>query len=135
VNFFWENSRIGFKVLGEYLFAYGPEITTSTGWTDTTTILTEWAEWGQHRAGLGVISTKPQFGKWKPGIRWYHDFVEGSGQVVLGLTGPVAPMISANIAVPIVYGPDYGYFWQNNEDDPGNRVLGLIVQLSISSSF
>ena len=133
-NFFWEDADIGIKLLGEYIFSYGPEITVNDGWSDEDTVSTRWAEWGRHQVGLGLIATKPWIGSFKPGIRWYHNFIDTSGQFVLGLTGTFAPMITANIAIPIVYGPNYGFYRLDNED-PENRILSLIIQLKLKSSF
>ena len=132
INFFWENSSV--QLLGEYMFAIGPKVTVNTGWDEENDVSTQWAEYGQHRLGLGAIAKKAMIGKFKPGIRWYHNFTDNSGQFVFGLTGPFAPMITANIALPVTYGPDYGYYSLSNED-PENRVLSLIIELELSSSF
>ena len=133
-NFYWENSELGIKFLGEYTYALGPNVTINTGWAEDDSILKSWAQYGKHRLGIGLLSTKPWIGKFKPGIRWYHDFSDTSGQFVIGLTGSFAPLITAEIGIPIVYGPDYGYYRLNNED-PENRVLSLIFQLTLESSY
>ena len=133
-NFYWENSDLGIKFLGEYTYALGPNVTINSGWSEDDSILKSWAQYGKHRLGIGLLSTKPWIGNFKPGIRWYHDFSDTSGQFVIGLTGTFAPLITAEIGIPIVYGPDYGYYRLNNED-PENRVLSLIFQLTLESSY
>ena len=133
-NFFWEDSGLGIQLLGEYIFSYGSDITVNNGWKDDGTIKTTWAEYGQHRIGLGIRSTKGWIRDFKPGLLWYHNFADSSGQFVLGVSGTFSPLISAEIGIPIVYGPDYG-FYRLNSDDPENRVLSLIVRLTLESSF
>lgn len=123
-NFFWENSDIGVKLLGEYEFAHGPGVR----------VMGLWTPYGRHLAGIGVSFSKLLIGNMKPGIYWKHAVMDNSGQFVIGLSGTFAPMITANLGIPLVYGKAGGYYMQNN-DDPEDRLLSAALQLSISTSF
>lgn len=144
-HMFWESSELGLQLIGEYRFSYGPEVQTrigpfpSSGESETASDDQDdpnlvWAPWGVHRSGVGVVFTKARIFGLKPGLRWYHQYNDHSGQIVAGLTGTIAPMLKINIGLPVTYGESWEYSRQNNED-PAGRVIALIVQLSLSRSF
>ncbi|MGI9255825.1 MAG: hypothetical protein ACR2PY_02705 [Salinispira sp.] len=127
-NVFWE-SDIGLRLFGEYFFAYGPQEVIYISETETVP-----AEAGTHIGGVGILFPDLFGGDWSPGLRWFHNFSDGSGQVVAGITGTIAPHLRLNIAIPAVYGASYGYYQRNN-DDPERRRLSLVTQLTLSASF
>ncbi len=129
-NLFYEYGAIGLQAIGEYYFAYGPNHLIQTSSEER-----EIAPFGIHRSAIGLLFSRiSSLRGWKPGIRWFHDYSDMSGQVVLGITGPLAPMLSLNFALPVVYGDEFGYYRQNNED-PAGRVISTLFQVSLSRNF
>ena len=70
-----------------------------------------------NRAFDAVVDVKNP-GGWKPGLRWVHSFADVSGQLLLGLEGPIAPYLRLAVAFPFRYG-----------DSPGNYSRYLVSQL------
>ncbi len=127
-NVFWE-SDIGIRLFGEYFFAYGPQEVIHISETETVP-----AEAGTHIGGVGMLFPDLFGGDWSPGLRWFHNFSDGSGQVAAGITGTIAPNLRLNIAIPAVYGASYGHYQRNNADPEGRR-LSVVTQLTLSASF
>lgn len=71
---------------------------------------------------------------WNPAVQWRHTFVDSSGEVVLGLDGLLFNDIDVGLAVPIVYGAD-GSRFRGSATDPDNRVLSLLLRLTLAVSF
>lgn len=122
------DSSIGIRLLGEYSFAYGPNVRVYTSGEEKV------AEAGEHIIGLGFLLTSLFANDWRPGIRWFHHLSDGSGQVITGITGTIAPNLKADIAVPLIYGASGGYYPRENPD-PGKRKLSLLLRFTLSTSF
>ena len=99
-SLFWEGGRHKWQLILEYLF-------------DTSV-----PDYLGHSVGLGVLASNWLPGGWKPGLRWVHSFADVSGQLLLGLEGPIAPYLRLAVAFPFRYG-----------DSPGNYSRYLVSQL------
>ncbi len=122
-NLFWETgSNPKLSILGEYF--YNGSVFSSTG--------ERLAD--RHLAGIALgLSGIPRF-SWDIGLQWFHAFHDGSGQVALGMDGPLAPGLTATLALPVTYGAP-GTYYRANNPEPGNRVLSLAFQIRMSFSF
>ena len=131
-SLFWEGGRSKWQLILEYLF-------------DT------WVpEYQGHSLGLGAAVRNWLPGGWKPGLRWVHSFADASGQLLLGLDGPIAPYLRLSIGFPFRYGAPDGYysrylvsqlpgveFLERFEDGqiPGNPAAAMMVALTLSIDF
>ena len=113
---FWEGGNPKLSVIAEYLFD------------------SEVPDWTGHRVGVGLALSGLPWGGWRPGLTWNHAFEDGSGQVVLGFEGPLAPSMRATLGLPVVYGRAGSYYRENSLDSSG-RVLGLTFAISLSMNF
>lgn len=117
VSFFRPFGVLGLNFQLEYLVA-SPHI-SSGGFGST--------------AGVAVFATE-LLPRWNPGVRWLHAFYDGSGEVVVGVEGPVADHLRLGVALPFTYGPQGGYYRLNSED-PFGRVAAAVVQLTLQVDF
>ncbi len=74
------------------------------------------------------------FPKSKTGVEWKHNFSDRSGTVIPGITVDAFPHLALSLAVPLVYGPDTGYFVVENPD-LRDRGLALVLLATLSGSF
>lgn len=133
-NFFWENSARTWSFWGEYQYdnAAGRDPET---------------EGGEHLVGLAFKAPSIAGNGWRPGVRWRHAIEDGSGEVVPGIKGEIAPRLNLSIGVPVIYGEPGSYFREalvsgNEEDDdeetdltPLDNVVTVLLGLSLSFSF
>jgi len=110
---FWEPGAWGTRVIAEYLLETA-RFSSGLG----------------SSIAIGVAATDIPGFSWNPGIRWFHAFFDGSGELVLGVDGSVAPDVRLQIGLPINYGPSSGTYMQN-KSDPADRVISLVAQLTL----
>lgn len=116
-NLFWQSPGTPkLNILGEYLFD------------------SRYPDKLGHRLGLVLGLTGLPWGGWRPGISWNHAFHDQSGQIVLGLEGPLAPSLRASIGVPFVYGEPESYY-RSHSFDGSDRVLSAIFSAKLTFSF
>jgi len=72
--------------------------------------------------------------KSKIGVEWKHNFSDHSGTVIPGITVSAFSHLALCLAVPLVYGPDEGYFIVENPD-LRDRNLALVLLATLSGSF
>jgi hypothetical protein len=128
----WQSPNRRWSVLGEY-------------WYDSEII-----DYSGHYAGIGIKPPKIFGNKWQPGLTWKHAFQDDSGEVVLALSGKVAPNLRLTMGVPVIYGEPGSYYREElvkqvNEDDvplesddariPVDNVASLLLSLTFSYSF
>jgi hypothetical protein len=63
-----------------------------------------------HSLGLGAVVRDWLPKGWKPGVRWLHSFADNSGEVVLGIEGPLASFLRLVVAFPFRYGAATPYY-------------------------
>lgn len=115
-SFFWEGGSPRWIILGEYLF-------------DSSV-----PDFRGHTAGLGIAITGLPWGGWRPGVSWRHTIADHSGQVLLGLEGPLAPSLRGAFAVPVVYGPA-GSTFRTSDTELGSMVTGVAFRVTLSMQF
>ncbi len=126
---FWENGARSWSILGEYQY----DSNDSGG--------------GEHLAGFSVrgpsVFRRPG---WRPGVRWKHALEDGSGEVIPGISGEIAPDLDLSIGVPVIYGEPGTYYREalssdDDEDDddedlvPFDRVVTVLFGLSLRFRF
>ena len=131
-SLFWEGGRSRWQIILEYLF-------------DTAV-----AGYRGHSVGLGAVARSWLPKGWRPGVRWLHSFADSSGQVLLGIDGPVAPNLRLTVGLPLRYGakeayyrelvddglPDDGSLERLEERDLlGDPAAAVAVLLSLSFKF
>jgi hypothetical protein len=131
-SLFWEGGRGKWQIILEYLF-------------DTSV-----PDYLGHSAGLGIRANNWIPGGWKPGLHWAHSFADASGQVLLGLDGPLAPHLRLRIGFPFQYGDKDGYYTRylvselpgveylekiNEGRIPGDPDAAVLVMLTLSVDF
>ncbi len=131
-SLFWEGGQRKWQLILEYLF-------------DTAV-----PDYLGHSVGLGILAKNWLPGGWKPGLRWVHSFADVSGQVLLGLEGPIAPYLRLVIAFPFRYGRSPGdysrylvselpgiEYLERIEDGriPGDPAAAVLVMLNLSINF
>ena len=88
-----------------------------------------------NRVGLALRLTELSWTRWSVNLRWRHSFFSNSGDAVLGMSGSVAPGISANVGIPVFYrGPDF-LGDAEDEDIPDEYFLSALLTLSMTISF
>ena len=131
-SLFWEGGRCKWQLLLEYSFdTYVPN-------------------YQGHSLGLGTTVREWLPGGWKPSLRWVHSFADVSGQLLVGLDGPVAPNLRLAIGFPFRYGIADGYytrylvtqlpgveFLEHFKDAkiPGEPAAAIVVLLTLSIDF
>jgi len=131
-SLFWEGGRHKWQLILEYLFD-----TSVPGYLG-------------HSVGLGLLARNWLPGGWKPGLRWVHSFADVSGQLLVGVDGPIARYLRLAVAFPIRYGRSAGYYsrylvselpgaeyldrFENNQI-PGNLAAAVLVMLTLSVDF
>ncbi|WP_319475420.1 hypothetical protein [Marispirochaeta aestuarii] len=128
----WQSPNQSWTILGEY-------------WFDSEII-----DYSGHYAGLGIKPPKIFGNKWQPGLTWKHAFQDESGEVVLALSGKVAPNLRLTLGVPVIYGAPGSYYREElveqvEEDEvplesddariPVDNVVSFLLSLSFSYSF
>jgi hypothetical protein len=113
---FWEGTDWGLRVVAEYWFE-SERLPDGLG----------------SRVGVGILATE-LLDRWNPGIRWYHAFFDNSGEVILGVDGPVADHLRMSIALPISYG-DNGTTYRESTEDPLGRAIALVIRATLSTAF
>lgn len=107
-----------FKLYGEYQLGYLPGAATD------------------HRLGLVAGYNNLGDSPVDLGFEYRHFFADGSGSLVLGLTGPIAPNLSWKLGAPLFYGAAdslaHSYL---RGHDPAGRRISLAFGLSLSASF
>ncbi len=131
-SLFWEGGRRKWQVILEYLFDTG--IPNYQG----------------HSVGLAIRANNWLPGGWQPGLLWIHSFADGSGQVLAGLEGPIAPFLRLRIGFPFRYGGSTMYYSRylvtalpgieyleklNNGQVPGEPAAAMLVMLTLSIDF
>ena len=131
-SLFWEGGRRKWQLILEYLF-------------DTSV-----PDYLGHSVGLGILARNWLPGGWKPGLRWVHSFADISGQLLVGLDGPLAPHLRLAVAFPIRYGDSPGYYnhylvselpgveyLERIKDGriPGDPAAAVLVMLTLSIDF
>ena len=131
-SLFWEGGRRKWQLILEYLF-------------DSSV-----PDYLGHSMGLGILAGNWLPGGWKPGLRWVHSFADVSGQLLLGLEGPIAPYLRLAVAFPFRYGDTPGNYsrylvselpgieyLQRIEDGriPGDPAAAVLVMLTLSVNF
>jgi hypothetical protein len=131
-SLFWEGGRRKWQLILEYLFdTYVPN-------------------YQGHSLGLGATVKELLPKGWKPSLRWVHSFADNSGQVLVGLDGPIAPYLRLAVGFPVRYGAANGYynrylvtelpgveFLEHFQDTqiPGNTTAAVVVLLTLSVNF
>ena len=82
------------------------------------------------RAGLKDFP----FAKSRIGAEWKHNFSDGSGTVIPAFSVETFAHLRLSLAVPLVYGPEAGYFVVENPD-LRDRRLALALLATLSASF
>jgi hypothetical protein len=129
---FWEGGRGKWQIILEYLFdSFVPDCLG-------------------HSLGLAIRANNWLPGGWKPGLHWVHSFADASGQLLVGLEGPLAPHLRLRIGLPFQYGVDDGYFSRylarelpgmeylekiNAGRIPGDPAAAVLVMLTLSLDF
>jgi len=131
-SLFWEGGRHKWQLILEYLF--DTSVPDNLG----------------HSMGLGVLARNWLPGGWRPGLRWVHSFADVSGQLLLGLEGPIAPYLRLAVAFPFRYGRSPGNYSRYLASDlpgveyleriedgriPGDPAAALLVMLTLSINF
>lgn len=118
---YWEYE--GWSLLGEYEF-------------DSAV-----ADYKGHYIGVGV-GAPDIFGGWSPRVRWRHAVQDNSGEIAPGLSGTVAPRLTATIGTPIVYGEPGSFYREADEGSssagqpiPGDDVISVLLGVELSFSF
>ena len=131
-SLFWEGGRQKWQLILEYLFdSFVPD-------------------YQGHSIGLGVLARNWLPGGWKPGLRWVHSFADSSGQLLVGLDGPIAPYLRLTIGFPFRYGDSAGHYTRylvselpgidylerfENGQIPGNPAAAVLLMLTLSIDF
>ncbi|MCG8478191.1 MAG: hypothetical protein MI724_03775, partial [Spirochaetales bacterium] len=132
-NFFWENNSRSWSFWGEYQYDSDDD------------------GGGEHLVGLAMRA--PRFGRggWRPGLSWRHAVEDTSGELVVGMNGTIAPSLTLEVGVPMIYGSP-GTFYRNaltqsvadgdDEDDedeviliPVDNVIVALFVVEVSFSF
>jgi hypothetical protein len=128
----WQSSDRRWTVLGEYWF--DSEVIDKRG----------------HYAGIGIKTPKVFRNTWQPGLTWKHAFQDDSGEVVLAMSGKVAPNLRLTMGIPVIYGEPGSYYREElieqvEDDDvplesddvriPVDNVASFLLSLSFSYSF
>lgn len=125
-GFIWEGFESRVVVTGEYL--YNGERSELNA-EDTDLSLPQ-----GHTIMLGLGVKNFPFRKTKTGLQWKHNFSDRSGTVIPGLTVDAFPHLSLSLAIPLVYGPDEGYFIVENPD-VRDRRLTVALLATLKGSF
>ncbi|MFW5995359.1 MAG: hypothetical protein ACOCRN_04530, partial [Spirochaetia bacterium] len=132
----WESGHIDFEVLSQVAWEGGDPrwIIGAEHLYDNTV--------GGFRGHLaGVALRMPRFSalgvRWRPQLRARHAFYDGSGDIVTGFTGTVAPDMTMSVGLPLRYGPAdsryrSGDFGDDLQGVDGVAALGLGLSLSFS---
>jgi len=100
---FWENADRSVSLLGEYQY-------------DTT------RKDAEHHAALAVKLPKLFGSGWRPAISWKHAFQDdGSGEIIAGISGTVAPKLSMSIGMPVLYG-NLGTYYREAAYESGSEI-------------
>jgi hypothetical protein len=144
-NFFWENSSRTWSFWGEY--SYNADRADAEAGEDGV------RRNGVHLAGLAFKAPSLATGGWRPSVSWRHAVADGSGQVIAGTTGTVAPRLELSFGMPLFYGRPGTYYRGISEtrivpedsgfgDDEeqvllisGQNVVSVSFGLSLSFSF
>ncbi|HDQ13702.1 MAG TPA: hypothetical protein ENN41_02670, partial [Sediminispirochaeta sp.] len=90
--FVWDSDSSDWTLVGEYRF-------------DSSV-----AEGLGHYGALALRMPRIGGGKWRPALRWRHAYQDHSGDVVLGLSGTVAPKLKLSLGLPVIYGEPGSYY-------------------------
>jgi hypothetical protein len=113
-SLFWDGGRDRWQVILEYLF-------------DSSV-----PDWRGHSLGLGAVVRDWLPNGWKPGVRWLHSFADNSGQVVVGIEGPVAPYLRLVVALPFRYGVANPYYEGVVTDElPNDETLERVQETGL----
>ena len=128
-NFFWENSNRSWSFWGEYQYD-----SDDTGG-------------GEHLAGLAMRAPRVGRRGWRPGLSWRHAVEDSSGEFVIGMSGTVAPSLSLDVGVPVIYGSPGTYYRaaltqsvaddddDDDDDDDEDEVILIPVDNVIVALF
>ena len=131
-SLFWEGGPGKWQLILEYLFDTGVP------------------NYQGHSVGLGIRANNWLPGGWQPGLHWIHSFADSSGQLLVGLDGPIAPYLRLRIGFPFRYGISPGYYARylvtalpgieyleklNNGQIPGDPAAAVLVMLTLSIDF
>ena len=129
---FWESEDRGWSLVSEY--QYGSNMPGFSG----------------HQVALAVGMPKLLYGDWRPALRYRHAFLDNSGDIIIGITGTIAPNIKLTIGLPIVYGVPgslyraallEGVSYKEGDTSvkdtliPVDNVVGLLLSISLDFSF
>jgi hypothetical protein len=144
-NFFWENSSRTWSFWGEY--SYNADRADAVAGEDGV------RRNGVHLVGLAFKAPSLASGGWRPSVSWRHAVADGSGQVIAGTTGTVAPRLELSFGMPLFYGrpgtfyrgisetrivPEDSSFGDDEEQVlliSGENVVSVSFGLSLSFSF
>ena len=128
----WQSPGQNWSILGEY-------------WFDSSVV-----DNSGHYGGIGIKPPKLLGSKWQPAFSWQHAFQDDSGELILALTGKIAPSLRLTAAIPVIYGSSGSYYreelTEQVEDDdnsldsddasiPVDNVASFLLSIRFSYSF
>lgn len=130
-HLFWENQPRTWSIMAEYQY----DRFSTPG--------------GTQQGALAIAA--PHFGRrqWRPALRWRHAFTDRSGEVIPLLSGEVAPSLTMELTLPVIYGVPGSFYRKaltaqstaapgRNDDTvliPIDNVVQLLCVVSLTFSF
>ncbi len=114
-GFYWDRVDPSVRLAGEYRFATG-----DFG-----------APW--HAATLAALFRRFLGSPWNLGVRWDHDFLGMSGQVMPGLTWTPWKRVTVALAAPVAYGGAVVEY--EDETDASSRTAAVVLAVSVNIEF
>jgi hypothetical protein len=122
---FWESPGRSWSVLAEYQFDSEPA--HSTG----------------HYTALALKGPRLSGKGWRPGLSWKHAFQDHSGEILAGISGPVAPDLTLTFGLPLIYGAPGSFYREALTENAGEQeslipvdnVVSLLLSIGLTFTF